>query len=226
MPARRFVIGDVHGCIKTLAALLFEKCRIAIDDKLYFVGDYIDRGPNPRAVIDLISELKGKGQPVFALRGNHEEMLLSAIDNIGFLPSWLINGAGTTLSSFDVDYPHNIDKKYLDFISELPYYYELEDFIIVHAGLNFDIPNPLDDTYSMLWLRNSEIDNSGINNKTLIVGHTPVPLDYIKQSLDTKFVKIDGGCVYHQVRQNLGYLCAFELNSKQLYSQINIENEE
>ncbi len=58
MPARRFVIGDIHGCIKTLETLLFDKCRITTGDNLCFVGDYIDRGPNPRAVLDLIIELK------------------------------------------------------------------------------------------------------------------------------------------------------------------------
>ena len=75
---RRIVIGDIHGCVKTLHKLLFHILNIQKEDDIYFLGDYIDRGPSIKDVIDLILMLKEQDFKIYTLMGNHEKMLLDA----------------------------------------------------------------------------------------------------------------------------------------------------
>ena len=71
----KYVISDIHGCIRTFEALL-KMLHFSISDELYLLGDYIDRGPDSKSVLDLILSMRNKGYKIAALRGNHEELLL------------------------------------------------------------------------------------------------------------------------------------------------------
>ncbi len=220
---RRYAISDIHGCSKTLNKLLFDELKIQKNDELYFVGDYIDRGPDSKGVLDLLMSMQENGYQMTLLRGNHEQMLLESIDSYRDLDLWTLNGCDETLASFDVFHPDEIPKEYLDFINNLGYFAELDNFILVHGGLNFDIDNPLSDLKSMLWMRNHTVLPNKINNKRIVVGHTPKPLEDITESLQSQRILIDGGCCYSKRYSNLGKLVALNLDSLELTYITNIE---
>ena len=71
-----YAISDIHGCYKTLQVLFQQLESISIDNKYYFLGDYIDRGPDSRKVLDFLMKLRNKNKDVVILRGNHEQMML------------------------------------------------------------------------------------------------------------------------------------------------------
>ena len=76
---KRWVIPDIHGCSKTLQALFEQQIRPSKEDEIYFLGDYIDRGPDSKGVIDYVRQLEEDGYKVFPLRGNHEDYCLHAV---------------------------------------------------------------------------------------------------------------------------------------------------
>lgn len=220
---KRYAISDIHGCSKTLQALLFDELKIDKSDELFFIGDFIDRGPDSKGVLDQMIEMKEQGYKLTLLRGNHEQMLLDAIDSVPDMDLWTLNGCDATLSSFNVFQPNEVPEKYLKLIDELPNYYELENFILVHGGLNFDIEDPLRDTKSMLWMRNVCIQRNKIHDKRLIVGHTPKPLEDIVHSLQEPRILIDGGCCYAKRYSNMGRLVALDIDTMQLFYKTNID---
>lgn len=223
MSSRTFVIGDVHGCSATLKELLDSICGININDKLIFVGDLIDKGPDSKAVLDYVLKLKELNYEITYIRGNHEQMMLNSLDNAKAMKDWFRNGGKNTLDNFDVYHPGFIEDKYIDFILSSKYYCLMDKFVVTHAGLNFNIDNPFNDTAKMLSARGDYCDSEKIGNRKLIVGHTPTSLDKIKSSIYHSLIKIDGGCVYHKQVQGLGYLVALELESLELFHLQNIE---
>ncbi|MCS6965449.1 MAG: serine/threonine protein phosphatase [Candidatus Kapabacteria bacterium] len=219
---RRFVIGDIHGCIHTLEALLWQQLKVTVDDELFFLGDYIDRGPASKAVVDLLLELRRNGYRITPLRGNHEQLLLDACDSEDMLRLWLYNGALATLQSFGVRHPRELSGEYKAFFAALPFYIETDVAILVHAGLNFDVASPLDDTETMLWDRSLQANPVLLGGRRLIAGHTPMHLSAVRRSLSQAKVLLDGGCVYGRA-SGYGYLCALELQSWELFVQPNVE---
>lgn len=95
---RILAIGDIHGYLVALDALL-DAVKPNPDDWLIFVGDYVDRGPDSKGVLDRVIALERTGR-VIALRGNHEEMMLVSRDEPGLSPMWLMNGGEQTLASY------------------------------------------------------------------------------------------------------------------------------
>ena len=93
---RRFAISDIHGCIKTFKTLV-DRIEFSKEDTLYLLGDYIDRGPDSKGVIDHIWKIQEEGYRVHCLRGNHEQMLLEELKNIKF---WY-QGEPAMLKSFN-----------------------------------------------------------------------------------------------------------------------------
>jgi serine/threonine protein phosphatase 1 len=222
MTSRRFAISDIHGCAKTFAALLHDLLMIRTSDTLYLLGDYTDRGPRSKEVIDQILELQRKGFSVYPIRGNHDDMLLRSCGNLDFFRIWMLNGGRATLTSFDVDDPCKLPLPYRRFFDGLPFYLELDDYIIVHAGLNFQSGDPFSDKEAMLWTRSEDIYPEMIDNKKVIIGHTPVSRETIRQSLQSGLIHLDNGCVYATNAQ-LGMLCALNLDTLSLFFQKNID---
>lgn len=218
---RRIAVGDIHGCIKTLKTLLFTKLRVQKEDRLYFLGDYIDRGPDSKGVLDLLLSMKDDGYNINAIRGNHEEMAMEYLEH--FSNNWIFNGGDATLKSFDVRHPKHIDPKYIDFIKSMPYFVELEDFIIAHAGINCNLSEPLKDVQSMLWTRDDYVNLERTGNRRVIAGHTPHRIEDIRNSLNKPKIQLDGGCVYRKKMPEFGLLCALDLDKIELFAQMNIE---
>lgn len=222
MSSRRFAIPDIHGCALSFAALLHDVLRIGLSDRVYLLGDYTDRGPRSREVIDHILELQNKGFSIIPIRGNHEDMLLRACGSLDYFRVWILNGGGATLKSFDVDEPCDIPLPYRRFFDALPFYLELEDYILVHAGLNFMADDPFSDKEAMLWTRTREVNTSQIGRKKLVTGHTPVSRNSIRQALESSLIPLDNGCVYTS-SESLGTLTALDLDTRSLYFQKNID---
>ena len=222
---RFFAIGDIHGCHKTLNKLLFEVIDIKVTDEIYCVGDYIDRGPDSKGVIDLILFLNNQGFKIHTLRGNHEQMMLDAFNGGAPYYKWLANGGDATMNSFKVNSMQDIDSQYYNFLQQTLYYIEIQDYILVHAALNFTNDNLFEDKEAMLWERDIKIDKQKLNGRIMVHGHTPEPFNIIMSQLnqpDISVIDIDGGCVY-KGKPGMGNLFALDFAGKKLISVDNID---
>ena len=201
-------IGDVHGCALTLDALI-RSLDIGADDHLVFVGDYIDRGPDSKGVIDRLFALREKHTCTF-LRGNHEELMLGYLDD-GEYDLWAINGGVATLESYGaVKNGSVIPEEHVKFIRETKMYLETDEFFFVHAGLRpgLTIAENLEagDEMVYLWERGHLKATDLPWEKTVVCGHTPV-----SEPMDTeKLINIDTGCVFY-THPSLGHLTAVRL---------------
>ncbi len=207
-----FVIGDVvHGCAAELKTLL-NKLPLDPSSTVVFVGDYIDRGPQSRGVIDTVLQLRRYCR-VVTLSGNHEAMLQDfLLDPRGHGAGMFIyNGGGATLASYaDEHGRYEIPEEHLKFFDELAVSYQNDDFFFVHAGVP-DVPlAELNDAHKkdMLWVRKSFHRSEFRWAKTIVHGHSPVPEVYFSD----KRINVDTGCVFERK------LTAVELPSRKIYS--------
>lgn len=213
MISRIFAIGDIHGCFNSMKELIENKIQLRDDDKLIFLGDYIDRGPDSKKVLDYISELQNNDYDIVTLCGNHESMIVDAYYNESATSKWIQNGGSETLKSFDINSLKVIDPKYIDFFRSLKFYYEMDKYLFVHAGFNDKLENPFSDNYSMLWHSREQYFNPLLKDRIVIHGHSPVSLNITEKLIknNSKVINIDGGCVYPNT--NLGKLITFEVNT-------------
>lgn len=225
---RTFAISDIHGCAKTFIALL-KKINFSRQDHLYLLGDYIDRGPDSKGVIDHILSLQKSGYTIYCLCGNHEQMMCNATTDPITLQGWLQHGGRATLQSFGIDSIDQVPTTYLSWMEALDYYYEVGRYILVHAGLEFKTGKPLSDQNAMLWQRNwySDIDRQWMNGRIVVHGHTPTVTSAIEKSLkqldSIPAIVIDNGCVYQQ-RPGMGQLIALELENHHLHFQPRLDS--
>lgn len=229
----RWVIPDIHGHIKTLKSLIEDRIALSKSDVIYFLGDYIDRGPDSKSVIDFIMSLQDSGFDVNCIRGNHEDYCIKAweADQKRFLfhskieKEWRKNGANRTLNSFGAKRPRDINKHYIDWMKETKLYIELENHILVHAGLNFKINNPFEDTCSMMWIRDFKVDKNKTGNKKVIHGHVPVEMSLIDLFLNNNydFISLDNG-IYYENKDGFGNLLAFNIDTNEIIIQPNIDS--
>ena len=227
---RRFAIGDIHGCFNTFESLLEDELNLTKDDQLFLLGDYINKGFRGREVLEYILELIEDGYQVYPLIGNHEYFILRDIQ-FSNLSNNRTQIRDLIESKELLDANGNLEPKFLTFIQELPYYYELDDFILVHAGLDFELKNPLTDKMSMIYARNFEVDITKIDDKILIHGHTPVNLDFIEEQIRNckldGVINLDNGCVYkhYEMKPGTDYsrLCALNLDTMELIHLNNID---
>ena len=134
---RRYVIGDIHGCSKALRTLI-ECIDPQPDDQVIFLGDYVDRGPDSRGVVDLVLDLQQRCQ-VIPIRGNHEIMLVGVACRGLDADMWLNSGGKATLASYG-GAVSKIPESHLDFFNSLHPFHECEDAIFVHASYEYHLP--------------------------------------------------------------------------------------
>lgn len=216
MSNRYFAIGDIHGCFSSLKELIENKIQLQKSDKLVLLGDYIDRGPDSKKVLDYIIDLQNNDYDIVTLCGNHELMLLDAYNNEVTMSKWIQNGGSETLKSFEINSLKDLESKYLNFFNNLKLYFELDEYLFVHAGFNDELENPFVDKYSMLWKSKERYFNSLLKDRTIIHGHSPVSLNITLNQIanNSKVINIDGGCVYSNA--HLGNLVALEINSSSI----------
>ena len=139
---------------------------------------------------------------------------------------WEAVGAKETLKSFGVKHPREIPKEYIDWMNACVPYIELEDYILVHAGMNFDIKDPFEDTKSMMWTRHFKVDYRRTHGKKIIHGH--IPIDYtfmstvIEENENYDFIALDNG-VYETNQPGMGNLMAFNPDTMEIIAQSNMD---
>ena len=194
MTEKIFVIGDIHGCQAHLERM-FEILPINSNDRLIFIGDYIDRGPDSEGVVSMVESISHRYPQTVCLMGNHEQMLLDFLS--GEEPSlFLYNGGKTTLESYgcnDVEYAKAyFPDNHLTFYHNLLLYYETEDYIFVHAGLRPNIPLKEQNSTDLLWIRDEFYASRFTFPKRVIFGHTPFSEPMVRKDK----IGIDTGAVY------------------------------
>jgi len=192
---RTLAIGDIHGCNVALTCLL-EQVKPRADDQIIFLGDYIDRGPESRAVINAMIGMTAICTPVF-LRGNHEVMLLNARTDELKASVWQSCGGLETLFSYDAAYdpawPAKIPETHWKFFEDTVRYFETNDHIFVHASLDAEV-DMADQPHWLLHWEFVERMKPHKSGKRVICGHSH---QYSGQILDLGFgVCIDTGAAY------------------------------
>ena len=166
---RHLAIGDIHGCIIALTTLV-DFVDLRSDDTIVTLGDYVDRGPDSRAVVDFIINL-GEIHQLVALRGNHEIMMLDAGEKDSWLRPWLSYGGEETLQSYGGSFG-DVPDTHIDFLeNKLHRYYESETHIFVHANLAPDVALADQSDAALFW---QKYKNPGphVSGKTMVCGHT------------------------------------------------------
>jgi serine/threonine protein phosphatase 1 len=175
---RILAIGDIHGCLNALDALL-EVVAPAPDDLLIMLGDYVDRGPDSRGVLDRLIEMQARWR-VVPLRGNHDEMMLDVRDGQD-ASLWLNCGGRQTLLSYGVSGWNQRDGlgvvpaahwKFLE--HDLVDWYETETHFFVHALAAADLPLGEQPTYLLHWEKLVE-PVEHYSGKVMVCGHTKQP---------------------------------------------------
>lgn len=189
-----------------------------------FVGDYVDRGPDSKGVVDLVLDFSKDHDCIF-LRGNHEQMLLDAYKR-GNLDLWLMNGGRSTLESYGAKFDSfDLPEEHLEFYESTRMYYDTPDYFFVHAGIppSMTIEQCLEDDnkeiiHEFLWERSHLNAFETPWEKTVVFGHTPRPHPIKKPNM----LGIDTGCVY----QSLGYgkLTAALLPEVEFIQQVCLDN--
>lgn len=173
---RLLAIGDIHGCLLQFNDLL-SLVRPEPGDQVVLLGDYVDRGPDSRGVLDRILELKRSGMNLVCLRGNHELMMQAARDGDVDLKTWLATGGTQTLGSYGsspgrsgslADVP---DEHWAFLNDELHDYHETERHIFVHAGVLPSLELGLQVRDWLLWEKLRD-DMRHCSGKQIICGHT------------------------------------------------------
>ena len=193
---RIYAIGDIHGRADLLLQLLAKivadsESRGEIERKLLiFLGDYIDRGLQSRQTIDVMVDQLPEGFEVVALKGNHEEMMLDAMEHKEALPTWIHNGGQATLYSYGVDPQNylmrddatlllgtllaaNMPPKHRKFFESLKVSHQMGDYFFVHAGINPNFPLKEQKARDLLWIRRRFLQHTGRFEKVIVHGHTP-----------------------------------------------------
>ncbi len=211
---RLFAIGDIHGCVDELTAML-SAIAPTRGDTVVFVGDYIDRGPAAREVIDFLLELRQGQADYLFLKGNHEDMMLSFLGLPGhYGESFLFNGGAPTLESYGVSegaLAHALERippSHMDFLKTLATSYLHPPYLFVHAGISPLRQLEEQSVEDMLWIRQEFIFNTHRLGATVVFGHTPMRA--VMVDLPYK-LGIDTGLVYG------GKLTCVEFNEGVLY---------
>ena len=161
---RTLAIGDIHGCHVALTTLL-EQVVPRADDRIIFLGDYIDRGPASREVVESLLTLSDKCAPVF-LRGNHEVMILDARGDPLKANLWQSYGGLEALFSFGANYKEEwasiIPDSHWKFFERTVRYFTTEDHIFIHACLDAEAEMDEQPDWLLFW---ETVDRSNLTNQ-------------------------------------------------------------
>jgi serine/threonine protein phosphatase 1 len=211
---RTLAIGDIHGCHAALAHL-FKKVELSANDRVVFLGDYVDRGPASREVIESLLEVGKRSSAIF-LRGNHELMMLQARQDFPKNSFWMGCGGLETLASYGVepgtnqwaDWPTRIPQSHWEFIERTAKFFETETHIFVHAGADPEV-NMDAQTDTPLYWQSFERLRPHKSGKQIICGHSAQYSGVIK---DVGFgICIDTGAAYG------GWLTCLDVNNRKFW---------
>lgn len=174
-----FAVGDVHGCFEKLESLI-AACDLSSEGKaarFVFIGDYVDRGPDARKVIDfLIENQRREPERFICLRGNHEAMLIAAAaeDRLDRdLTDWWANGGEQTLDSYGIDDPGALPADHLAWMKALPLTFSDRKRLYVHAGVRPGVSVAEQSEKDLLWIREPFLSCDDDHGALVVHGHTP-----------------------------------------------------
>jgi serine/threonine protein phosphatase 1 len=204
-----YAIGDVHGCHDELLALerkiVADAANVDARKLIIMLGDYVDRGPASSLVIDHLLAPPLAGFERICLAGNHELIMLEALDGAVSLGEWKDMGAAPTLRSYGIDYDHlsrvctpdeqlhlirsTIPPAHVAFIRSLPILVDSRDHIFVHAGIRPGTELDKQSDHDLVFIRSDFFDDAHLLRKWVVHGHTPVA----RAQLDGRRLNIDTG---------------------------------
>ncbi len=171
---RTLAIGDIHGCNTALLSLL-NKVQPLREDRIVFLGDYIDRGPASRQVIEACLELGKTSSPAF-IRGNHEAMILAARESDLKSDIWQNCGGLETLSSYSADFRQDwvsaIPDSHWGFFERTARFVETDMHIFVHACLDPELDMNHQPDWLLYWEYFGRL-RPHKSRKRIVCGHTP-----------------------------------------------------
>lgn len=172
MPGRLIAIGDIHGYSASLSALI-EAIDPQPSDTLIPLGDYIDRGPDSRGVIQQLLDLSGRCQ-LLPILGNHDEVLLAVREGADeAFEDWLSFGGTTTLASYGCDHPRGIPESHIQFLENCRVWVEMPRHFFVHASYLPGLPLAQQPPDVLRWMSLRDgVPPRHVSGKTAIVGHT------------------------------------------------------
>lgn len=194
---RIFAIGDIHGCLDKLKVMMEQIDINGEEDTLVFIGDYIDRGPDPKGVVEFVLNLKSELKNVVCLLGNHEQTFLNFFFYQRDGDLFYFNGGDTTIESYGYietaqGKKINVPESHLEFFKSLLPYYETDDYIFVHAGIRLGVPMEKQSIDDLTWIRYEFIRSLHNFGKIVVFGHTPLPEPLIQPNK----IGIDTGACY------------------------------
>lgn len=207
MPGRTIAIGDIHGCDAAFKVVL-DRIAPEADDTIITLGDYIDRGPASRKVIERILNLSTQCRLV-TLIGNHEVLLLSAMENEQDHEFWLACGGRETLESYQCEI-HELPEEHVRFFCDCALGYETDTHIFAHANYLAGLALEEQDEHTLLWKHlSTHMPQPHISGKTAVVGHTPQTSGEILNA--GHLVCIDTFCF------GGGWLTALDVESREIW---------
>ena len=207
---RLYAIGDVHGCLDALTethrAIEADLAARPVEDwRVIHLGDYVDRGPDSRGVVEFLVERASDPRMVF-LRGNHDEMFSAAMTgDRKMAETWLNNGGVETLESYGLTLMDFLDglragepmqgkvpQSHLAFLEGLSLSEMLGDYYFVHAGIDPTRPLSDQEPEAQLWIREKFLSSDAEHHAVIVHGHTPVPRVDVRMNR----IGIDTGAVF------------------------------
>jgi serine/threonine protein phosphatase 1 len=172
-----YAVGDVHGNVAKLRNLLGH-CLAHCGEsamRMVFLGDYIDRGAHSREVVEMLMGMQTRApDAIICLKGNHEDMLLTAARHDGKDEAhWLVNGGDTTLDSYGVDAAADIPAAHLAWLASLPLTTSDENRLYVHGGVRPGVPLQEQTENDLLWIREPFLSDPRDHGLLIVHGHTP-----------------------------------------------------
>ena len=191
---RIYAIGDIHGRADLLRIMLekidADRRQRPVDRPiLLFIGDYVDRGPSSREVLDILLEYRGSRESIF-LKGNHETFISRFLEDPAVLNEWRLCGGLETLLSYGLKPTFSPDERertklseelaraisidHLAFLNSLQLYFRCGGFLFVHAGIRPGVPVADQDEKDLLWIREDFLGFEAPFGVFVVHGHTPV----------------------------------------------------
>ena len=204
---RLYAVGDIHGRADLLGTLL-QKIEAdaagaaAPDQRLVFLGDYVDRWPLVPKVIDILLDRLPAGFAGTFLRGNHEQMMIDFLADPDTLYGWVGNGGDATLAGYGVEWTYDpetvrarllqrLPQRHQAFLNALSLSHTVGDYFFVHAGVRPGVPLDRQSPRDMMWVRDVFLRSDAAFGKTVVHGHTIVDRPEIRPNR----IGIDTGAV-------------------------------
>jgi serine/threonine protein phosphatase 1 len=206
---RLLAVGDIHGCLPALETLLMA-LQPQPDDTLVTLGDYIDRGPKSREVVERLIQLQGQCRLV-PLLGNHDQMMLMVHDGRRELYiDWLLFGGSATMQSYGIEDPKNLPADHVDFLRSCRLYYETDGYFFVHGNYQAELPLDQQPNDVLMWESlKARRPGPHVSGKMAIVGHSSQKSGEI---LDLGYLKcIDTWCY------GAGWLTVLDVENDQVW---------